>query len=559
MLTTLRIRNLALVAEVTLELTPGLVVVTGETGAGKSIMLGALDLVLGDRADRGLIRSGEESCLVEAAFDVGGLAPAFHRMLEEHGLEPCAEGQLTLKRTLTIAGTNRQFVNGTPTSLQVLASVGDWLVDLHGPHEHQSLLHPARQLSLLDAYGNLESRLALIGTLVARRAALERQKAELLTDEQTYAQQVDLLRHQASEITAANLRSDEELALTHDYQRARNAARLLELSEGARNVLGEAEDSLLNQAGAVGRSLTELARLDPEAQALLDAFEQGLGVWRELQQELSHYADRLDIDPERLQAFEERLDLIHALKRKYGASLAEVIQFGHQAARRLEQLERRESELARLEGESIQVDSELWRAAEDLSARRRDLIPKLARAVTQQLGDLGFHRSAFGVTIASLARYPPPAPQPGPAGIDTVDFQFAPNPGEPAKPLRSIASSGELARVMLAVKTVLAAQDEIPVLIFDEVDANVGGETAHAVGEKMRAVARRRQVLCITHLPQVAAAADAHYVVTKEVKGGRTLSTIQRLEGEVRVTELARMLGGQSEAARRHALALLKR
>jgi len=559
MLTTLRIRNLALVSELTLELPPGLVVITGETGAGKSIILGALDLVLGARADRSQIRSGEESCAVEAAFEIAGLGRAFHSLLDDHGIDPCAQGQLTLKRTFTQAGTNRQFVNGTPTSLQALAAVGDWLVDLHGPHEHQSLLQPARQLGLVDAYGNLGTRLDALAALVARRATLDARKVGLIVDERTYAQQLDLLRHQVRELTDAKLTAGEEETVAREYQRARNAARLIELGQATLSALGEADDSLLNQAGTVGRLLRELNRLDPEVQALLDTFEQGLGPLRDLQRELSHYADRIEVDPARLQALEERLNLIQALKRKYGASLAEVISFADEAARRLEQLEQREVELARLNEELTRLEADLWRAAQDLSARRRQIIPKLARAVTQQLGDLGFQQSEFGVNLTSLAPNPPPAPQPGATGIDTIEFQFAPNPGEPAKPLRAIASSGELARAMLAIKTVLAAEDEIPVLIFDEVDANVGGETANAVGEKLRAVAQRRQVLCITHLPQVAAAAQAHFVVTKEVIGGRTLSRIQRLDREGQVTELARMLGGQSEAARRHALALLRR
>lgn len=556
MLTTLRIRNLALVAELTLEFPAGLVVITGETGAGKSIILGALNLVLGERADRSLIRSGEESCAVEAVLTATRLPRAFHERLAEQGLEPCADGQLLLKRTFSSAGTNRQFVNGTPTTLSVLAAVGDWLVDMHGPHEHQSLLHPARQLALLDAFGNLDPFVAPVRALVAQRAALERQKAELIVDERTYAQQLDLLRHQVNEINAPRLSADEEATVAGEYQRASNAARLLQLSQSAANLLGEDDPSLLNQAGAVGRLLQDLSRLDPAAVALQESFERGVETLRELERDLSHYADRIDLDPGHLQGIEERLNLIQSLKRKYGGTLAEVLQFGEEAQRRLEQLEQREAQLAHLNQELGRVEAELWRAARALSAKRREVIPRLARAVTQQLGDLGFRRSEFGVAITSLSQAEGVALTPA-TGIDTIELQFAPNVGEPAKPLRAIASSGELARVMLAVKTVLAAQDEIPVLIFDEVDANVGGETANAVGAKMRDIARRRQVLCITHLPQVAAAADAHFVVAKEVKGGRTLSSMQLLDRPARVTELARMLGGQSEAARRHAVALL--
>ena len=274
--------------------------------------------------------------------------------------------------------------------------------------------------------------------------------------------------------------------------------------------------------------------------------------------ELSHYADRLEIDPARLQELEERLNTLHSLKRKYGSTLADVIAFGDEARRKLQSLEQRDAELARLNSDLQKLEADIWRKGKDLSTQRRKLIPPLSKAVVKQLSALGFKQSHFDVSLTTLS---PPSTlhhQLSPRGLDTIEFQFAPNPGEPARPLRAIASSGEMARVMLALKTVLAAVDEIPVLVFDEVDANVGGETATAVGEKMQQIAERRQVLCITHLPQVAALASAHYVVTKQMKAGRTISEIALLDPAERVTELARMLGGQSDAARQHAEALLK-
>jgi DNA repair protein RecN (Recombination protein N) len=269
-----------------------------------------------------------------------------------------------------------------------------------------------------------------------------------------------------------------------------------------------------------------------------------------LQSEISDYRDRLDVDPAHLQELEERLNLIHTLKRKYGGSLAGVITFGNEARKKLQQLESRDAEIARINAELQKADATLLKAARELSAARAKAIPKLAKAVTAQLADLGFKQSHFAVTLKQLA-------EPGPSGLDEADFQFAPNPGEPAKPLKAIASSGEIARVMLAIKTVLAAEDEIPVLIFDEVDANVGGETAAAVGAKMRQIGAQRQVLCITHLPPVAAAGRTHFLVTKEIVDGRTISKIEPLTKEARVVELTRMLGGQTPAARKHAQALL--
>ena len=569
MLTTLRIKNLALVTDLTLELQPGCNVITGETGAGKSIIIGALDLVLGERADRTLIRSGEESCSVEAVFEVAGLRTPLKKFLEANGLEPCEENQLVLKRTFSANGTNRQFVNGSPTTLNTLAAIGESLVDLHGPHDHQSLLHPAKQLLILDAFGRLEKEREAFGDLIRRRATLAAEKSALIVDEKTYAQQLDLLRFQVREIDGAGLQPGEDGQVEQEFNRASNAAKLLQLSQAAIDTLSESEDSLLTQAGAVGRALQELQRVDPGAATLAALHAQAIGTLRELQTGLSRYAEKVDVDPTRLAELEARLDLIHSLKRKYGATPAEIIAFGGAAKQKLQSLESRDAELARLNAGLQKLDADILRAGQKLSDARRKVIPPLAKAVGQQLDDLGFQQSKFDVAIQPLATEVTrlkstdsqslltSAATIKQTGFDEIEFQFAPNPGEPAKSLRAIASSGEMARVMLALKTVLAAEDEIPVLVFDEVDANVGGETAHAVGEKMKQLAAKRQVLCITHLPQVAAPADAHYVVNKEVRNGRTISEIHLLGRKERITELARMLGGQNDAARKHAEALL--
>ena len=551
MLTTLRIKNLALVSDLTLELQPGCNVITGETGAGKSIIIGALNLVLGERADRTLIRSGEESCSVEAVFDTKKLRAPLKNFLEENGLEPCDENQLVLKRNFSASGTNRQFINGSPTTLATLACIGEWLVDMHGPHDHQSLLHAGKQLLILDAFGGLEKEREAFGELIRRRAVLADEKSALIVDEKTYAQQLDLLRFQVQEISTARLQPDEEQSVTEEFNRASNAAKLLQLSQAALDALSENENSLITQSGVIGRVLVELQRVDAGATNLVELHAQATETLRELQTELSRYADKVDVDPARLAELEERLNLLHSLKRKYGVTLAEVIAFGDEAKSKLQALESRDVELVRLNAALEKLDAAILDAGKKLSAARKKIIPQLAKAVSQQLDDLGFKQSEFSVALV-------PAVPPTACGLDEIEFQFAPNPGEPAKPLRAIASSGEMARVMLALKTVLAAEDEIPVLVFDEVDANVGGETANAVGEKMRQIAAKRQVFCITHLPQVAASADAHYVVTKSVKNGRTISEITLLDKKARVTELARMLGGQTDAARKHAEALLK-
>ncbi len=488
---------------------------------------------------------------MEAVFDVKKLKAPLKSFLEENGLEPCEENQLVLKRTFSISGTNRQFVNGSPTTLNVLAKIGEWLVDIHGPHDHQSLLHSAKQLSILDAFGGLEKIREGFSEILRRRSAIENEKAALIVDERTYAQQLDLLRFQVKEIKSAQFRADEESEVEQEYQRASNAAKILELCQGAQGILSENESSLTTQAGALGRALQELQRVDPSAGCLLSLHEQAVQGLRDLQRDLSHYADKIEIDPARLQQVEERLNLIHSLKRKYGSSLVDVISFGEEAEGKLKALEQRDAELARLNGELEKIKGELKRAGEKLTAERRKIIPKLGKAAVKQLNDLGFKQSLFEVALKSGEEI-------SSSGCDAVEFQFSPNPGEPLRPLRAIASSGEMARVMLALKTVLAAEDEVPVLIFDEVDANVGGETATAVGEKMKEIACQRQVLCVTHLPQVAASASTHFSVSKEMKAGRTVSEVRLLSAAERVAEMARMLGGQSAEALKHAKSLLK-
>jgi len=559
MLTTLRIKNLALVDDLTLELQPGYNVITGETGAGKSILIGALSLVLGERADRGLIRAGTDSCSVEAVLDISRLRGRLGPLLEQNGLEPCQDDQLFLKRSFNASGTNRQFVNGSPTTLNVLAELGEWLVDIHGPHDHQSLLHPAHQLAILDSFGDLEQQRGNFAALVRRRGELETEKRDLIVDEKTYGQQLELLRFQTNEITSARVQLDEDQQIEQDYVRASNSARLLQLGQAVLEVLSDNEASVLAQAGTLGRLLQELQRVDSSAGGLVELHGQSVSLLQDLRAAVSRYADRVELDPARLQQLEERLNLLQALKRKYGGSLARVVAFGEEAGEKLAKLEQRDERLSRINAELEQLDAELLSVGKALSAKRRKLIPQLGKAVSQQLAELGFKQSRFEIGLSTLEESQVKL-QPGQLtqrGLDALEFQFAPNPGEPIRPLRAIASSGELARVMLALKTVLAAVDQVPVLVFDEVDANVGGETAGVVGDKMRQIALKRQVLCISHLPQVAAAASAHFLVSKEIHGGRTISRIVLLDRKDRITELARMLGGQTEAARKHAQALL--
>ena len=558
MLTDLRIKNLALVNDLAIQFSPGYNSITGETGAGKSILIGALGLVLGERADRTLIRDGDDHCSVEAIIDVAGLGKAFHSHLEQNGIEPCEENQLFLKRSFSASGGNRQFVNGSPTTLNILASIGEWLVDIHGPHDHQSLLKTARQLEILDAYGGLEKQRSDFAALVDERAALASQKAELIVDEDAYARELDLLRFQVSEIESAQLKPDEEPELEQAFQRATHSARLAELAAEARQLIDDREPSVSELTSELGRALQEMAGIDAGAESLLA--EQSLlsGQLADLGTAVTDYAERLSLDPAQMKQVEERYNLVQTLKRKYGSTLAEVLAFGESAAKRLAALEGRDEELARLNEETAKLDEQIQTLGQALSAKRKAIAPKLVEEAEQQLNDLGFLQSRFDVEIIDPGELGQAQATVSRTGFDRIEFLFAPNPGEPFKPLKAIASSGEMARVMLALKTVLVSQDSIPVLVFDEVDSNIGGETAGVVGEKMKRIGTRRQVLCITHLAPVAAAGHRHYLVSKEIVEGRTLTRVVQLDDTSRVEELTRMLGGGGAAARQHAEELLK-
>jgi len=538
-LTSLRIRNLALVEDLQWRMGRGFIAVTGETGSGKSIILGALKLILGERADKTLIRTGADACTVEAVFDVADTA-SLNPWLEAQGVEPCDGGELIVKRTFTRGGTNRQFINASAITLAVLEELGNSLVDLHGPHDHQSLLSVEKQLDLLDAFagsGALHALVAEHGALATGESALERE--------------LDLLRHQAREIEAAALREDEEAELVARYHVATNSRRLVELSTQIARRLVDADDALLPGLAELTRLFRELEKLDPTTAPLAQAHCGALTELEDTARELERYAGRLELDPARLAELEERVTLLETLKRKYGPSIAEVIAFGEQVGERLRKIESRGDELARLAKEIDAARRALLASGEKLSAKRQTAAPKLAAAVCRQLRDLGFKKSGFEMPLAGFEK-------PGPHGMEAVEFLFAPNPGEPLKPLKAIASSGEISRVMLAVKSSLARQDTVGLLVFDEIDANVGGEIAQTVGAKMHSLGEGRQVLCITHLPQVAAAAQAQFVVTKEFKDERTHSRLTAVEGETRVEEIARMLGGKSESALAHARELLK-
>ena len=558
MLTDLRIKNLALVDDLSIELGSGYNAVTGETGAGKSVIIGALGLVLGERADRTLLRDGSEQCSVEAIIDITGMSKDFHDFLESCGLEPCESNQLLLKRVFSASGTNRQFINGSPTTLNLLASVGEWLVDIHGPHDHQSLLKASRQLEILDAYGGLENQRKEFALNVDQLIALERNKAELVIDEDAYKRELDLLKFQVNEIESAQLSEDDEEGLEQSFKRATNSARLAELVSEVKSLVNDSEPSSYDLMLGAGRLINEMANIDDGAEELLNQQSQISEQINELSGAIEDYCDRLNLDPNQIRNVEERYNLVQSLKRKYGDTLKDVIAFSDKALARLEKLESRDEELASINAQIDLVRNKIQEQGRRLSDARKEVAPKLVGEAEKQLNDLGFLQSRFDLEIVDPNELGQESATISRTGFDQIEFLFAPNPGEPFKPLKSIASSGEMARVMLALKTVLSSQDSIPILVFDEVDANVGGETAAVVGQKMNQIGKKRQVLCISHLAPVAAAGNSHYLVEKEVENGRTLTRVRLLEAKARIDEITRMLGGSGDAARQHAEELLK-
>ncbi len=558
MLTDLRIKNLALVDDLSIELGSGYNAVTGETGAGKSVIIGALGLVLGERADRTLLRDGSEQCSVEAIIDITGMSKDFHDFLESCGLEPCESNQLLLKRVFSASGTNRQFINGSPTTLNLLASVGEWLVDIHGPHDHQSLLKASRQLEILDAYGGLENQRKEFALNVDQLIALERNKAELVIDEDAYKRELDLLKFQVNEIESAQLSEDDEEGLEQSFKRATNSARLAELVGEVKSLVNDSEPSSYDLILGAGRLINEMVNIDDGAEELLNQQSQISEQINELSGAIEDYCDRLNLDPNQIRNVEERYNLVQSLKRKYGDTLKDVIAFSDKALARLEKLESRDEELASINAQIDLVRNKIQEQGRRLSDARKEVAPKLVGEAEKQLNDLGFLQSRFDLEIVDPNELGQESTTISRTGFDQIEFLFAPNPGEPFKPLKSIASSGEMARVMLALKTVLSSQDSIPILVFDEVDANVGGETAAVVGQKMNQIGKKRQVLCISHLAPVAAAGNSHYLVEKEVENGRTLTRVRLLEAKARIDEITRMLGGSGDAARQHAEELLK-
>jgi len=550
----LRVQDLAIVDDVSVSFGEGLNIVTGETGAGKSVLIGAIDLLAGGRADRSLVRAGSAQCIVEAVLRLADTS-AVDACLAEAGLPPCEDGLLLIRRIVSATGAGRNLVNDASTTVQTLRRVGALLVDLHGPHDNQSLFDPAFQLDVLDAFGrHPREREAYAGVFREQQELLARRQ-ELSADDADADREADLLSYQVNEIRTAKLTEADGGELVQAHADAANAEHLLELGQQVSQLLSEGEPSALALLGATQHALAEMAQiLGDNAEAWHEESRSIAVQIQELARAIEDRTSAIDASPEHLAALEERMALVQKLRRKYGGDIPAILAFCEKAEERLADLNSRGERLAEVDAALVALEPRMSAAAEALSARRRTAAGKLERAILAELRDLGFKDALFRVELRKTPY--------GPSGADSVEFGFAPNPGEPMRALRDIASSGEISRVMLAVKTVLADHDRIPVLVFDEIDANIGGEIGNAVGAKMRQIGdRNHQVICITHLPQVAVYGRCHAVVSKAVSEGRTKVRIEAVAGDDRVREVARMLGGATltSVTLHHAREMLER
>jgi DNA repair protein RecN (Recombination protein N) len=549
LLAELRVRDLATIADVTLQLGPGLNVLTGETGAGKSMLVDALALLLGERAASGGVRPGSAKSVVEGAFE--GIDAGTRRKIEELGLD-VEEGRVVVRREVFAEGRSRAWVNGSPTTAAVLADLGALLVDLHGQHETQSLLHTEAQRDILDAFAHAEAEQRAVAEAHATVAALRAEQTALAARRDEVRRRADYLRHVVDEIDAARIKPGEDETLQLEARRLSQAGALVEQAQRIVEALEGEGGNALGALGLANRALASLEKVDPTTAEWRELLDDAYANLSELSRLATEYAGSVQEDPERLAGVERRRDLLFRLTSKYGVTLEAVSATREEAAAELDLLDTADTDLRALATRRDTTEAALRAAADALSARRAEASDRLARGVNRLLPQLGLAGGKLSVALTPLE-------EPGPHGRESVQLHVQLNVGLEAKPLAKVASGGELSRLMLALKVVLVKHDAIATLVFDEVDQGIGGETGAQVGSALAEVAERHQVLVITHLPQIAARADRHLVVSKEARRGIATSDVQVLHGEDQINEIARMLGdAEGEAARRHAQALLR-
>ncbi len=536
MLTHLQIRNFALVESLELSFEQGMSVLSGETGAGKSILLGALGLTLGDRADSGVVRHGSERAEIAATFSTDSL-PAVTTWLQEHELD--MDGECILRRTINAEGRSRAFINGQPAPLQMLRELGEQLVDIHGQHAHQSLLKREVQRQQLDDYANHAPLLKQTATSFQQWQQLQQEFEVLQRLAGERDSRLELLRYQVEELEALQLAADEIAALDEEHSKLANVSRLQEGAQGAAVQLYENDETaLVSQLERMLRQLQALQEIDPGLAAANELLEGAAIQAREAAGELRHYIDALDNDPQRLNSVEQRLGVIHELARKHRVEPEQLPELLEQLQQELTQLENAGT---RLDGLQAEIDTTLAHyqtAADKLSKGRSKAAQKLSELISKNMRQLGMGEGHFSIALSPIEAVA------SAHGQETVEFQVSANPGQPLRPLNKVASGGELSRISLAIQVITAGKGGIPTLIFDEVDVGVGGGVAEMVGRELRTLGGEHQVLCVTHQPQVAAQGHHHFYISKSTDKGNTRTTVEVIEDEQRVAEVARMSGG---------------
>ncbi|BCX04487.1 MAG: DNA repair protein RecN [Candidatus Roseilinea sp.] len=554
MLTELRVRDFAIIEALDIEFAPGLNVLTGETGAGKSIIVDCIALLLGDRAEASMVRAGAPAALIEGLFAYdGAVRPQVEAALAEHGIECDAPGQLMLAREVRANGRSIARVNGRAVSQQALRELGELLVDVHGQSEHFSLLRVKEHVNLLDRYAGLWELRQRVAAKVGELRAARRQLDELQRNERERARRVDMLKFQLEEIRAARLKPGEEAALQEEHTRLANAEALAAYADEAHAALYESTrdaPAALDLIAQAMRAIANLMRFDKQFEEYYKSLEEANAIVAEVARTLRDYRDAIEFNPQRLQKVEDRLELIKKLKRKYGETVEAVIAFGEQAEAELNQIEHSAEHIEALQHRAQQLAKEIAAIAGELSKQRQAAARQLAQGIEAELQDLRMSGARFAVQITPQ--------EPDTTGADHVEFMIAPNVGEGLKPLAKIASGGETARLMLALKATLALADSTPTLIFDEIDQGIGGRVGTIVGQKLWQLARTHQVMCITHLPQLASFGDAHFKVEKLQRDGRTMTLVRALDRKARLEELAQMLGTTGKAGAQGAEQLLK-
>ncbi|MBN1383906.1 MAG: DNA repair protein RecN [Elusimicrobia bacterium] len=556
MLQTFLIKNYAIIDDLTIDFGKGLNILTGETGAGKSIIIDALGLILGERSTTSIIRKDASSCVLTACFNIENL-PQVKKALKTIDIAP--EDTLIIKREIFTDGKTKCFVNGNPVTVGMLQTIGSILVDIHGQHEHQSLIKSENQREMLDGYGDLEKPRDAVGDIFEKFISTEKQLNELKNSEKDRLQKLDLYKYQLKEIDSAKLSETDDKELENEFNRLNNSEKLSNYAQEIYSLLYESEGAVVENLGKARKLIETLSTVDSSNSDSIKTISQTLEEIKAVAETFRRYKDTIEFNPKRLEEIISQIELIKKLKRKYAPTAEEILEYAEKIRKQINLFEKADENISAMEKEIKLIYSKLKKTAIELSEKRSVIAKELSKKIEKEFSELGMAKSRFSITVEQekddsgnyrFKSY----------GIDKIEYKIAPNVGENLKPIKVVASGGEMSRVMLAIKTVLAKADEIPTLIFDEIDAGISGPIGQVVGKKLNFLAKNHQIFCITHLPQLAAFSSTHFHISKKVSGGKTITSVTKLSEAEKTDEISRMLGGQktTDTSIKHAEELIK-